>query len=102
MGAPAVEVRREQPVPWGPGAESAAAGARLRRVAELSPSSFSLAACSPVDITIIGNVTVDLVDGKKSLGGAVSYAGKRLVPCLPSWRLACRGPRLTSFAAAPP
>lgn len=26
------------------------------------------------DLVIVGNVTVDLVDGKRALGGAVSYA----------------------------
>lgn len=34
----------------------------------------STAVCSTPAITIVGNVTIDLVDGKKALGGAVSYA----------------------------
>lgn len=30
--------------------------------------------CSAPAITIVGNVTIDIVDGKRVLGGAVSYA----------------------------
>lgn len=44
----------------------AACGSTLSLPAPLS--------CSTPAITIIGNVTVDVVDGNKALGGAVSYA----------------------------
>ena len=30
--------------------------------------------CSAPSLTLVGNVTVDIVDGRRVLGGAVSYA----------------------------
>lgn len=38
------------------------------------PDGQALHCCSAPAITIVGNVTIDIVDGKRVLGGAVSYA----------------------------
>ena len=38
------------------------------------PTPLSAHSCSAPSLTIVGNVTVDIVDGKRALGGAVSYA----------------------------
>ena len=53
-----------------PGRRQNEAHSAMQPPSHYPPSS----ACSTPAITIIGNVTVDVVDGKKALGGAVSYA----------------------------
>ncbi len=53
---------------------AASASASLCQPCSIHEAASPAPVCSAPAITIVGNVTVDVVDGKKALGGAVSYA----------------------------